>query len=112
MHECCDKSYIQLNTKDERAVSGLFKLLGEPSRLKIVCALMGTQMCVQHLAEEIGMEQSALSHQLRNLRNAGLVKSEKDGKQVMYSLDDAHVYDIIRLAIEHIRHQRKETEDE
>jgi ArsR family transcriptional regulator len=83
-------------------------MLGEAGRLKIVCALMGTRMCVAHLAGQVGMEQSALSHQLRNLKAAGLVRSEKVGKQVFYSLDDEHVYTIISQAVSHTQHRRKE----
>ena len=109
MHEeVCKHSEIMVDPKDEAQVCELFKMLGEASRLKIVCALMGTKMCVAHLAEEIDMEQSALSHQLKNLRQAGIVKSEKNGKQVFYSLDDIHVASIIQQAIDHVGHQRKE----
>jgi ArsR family transcriptional regulator len=103
----CRKSNISVNEKDESYVCGLFKMLGDAGRLKIVCALMGTKMCVAHLAEEVGMEQSALSHQLRNLKNAGLVKAEKSGKQVFYSLDDEHVYTIIKQAVEHAEHIKR-----
>ena len=104
----CQKSELVLNEENTDYVSGLFKMLGEPGRLKIVCALMGTRMCVAHLAEQVEMEQSALSHQLRNLKNAGLVKSEKQGKQVFYSLDDQHIYTIITQAIDHSKHRKGE----
>lgn len=106
MHdEVCKKSEISVGERDESFVCELFKMLGEPSRLKIVCALMGTKMCVAHLAEQVEMEQSALSHQLKNLKQAGLVKAEKSGKQVFYSLDDEHVLNIIKQAIEHAAHE-------
>ncbi|MDL2237469.1 metalloregulator ArsR/SmtB family transcription factor [Christensenellaceae bacterium OttesenSCG-928-K19] len=106
MHEECKRSAIEVNSEDEERVCGLFKTLGEASRLRIVCALMNTQMCVAHLAEAVEMEQSAVSHQLRNLKAANLVKSEKKGKQVFYSLDDGHVFGIISQAIEHAKHMR------
>lgn len=98
---------LSVSPENETYVCGLFKMLGDPSRLRIVCALMGTQMCVMHLAAEVDMEQSALSHQLRKLRDAGLVKSEKNGKQVLYSLDDTHVYAIIKQAVDHAGHMAK-----
>ncbi len=102
----CKKPVIKICEENEGYVSELFKMLGDPGRLRIVCALMGTQMCVMHLAEEVGMEQSALSHQLKNLKNAGLVKSEKQGKQVFYSLDDEHVSAILEQALRHVGHTR------
>lgn len=103
----CKKSEVIIGRDDEENVSMIFKMLGEVSRLKIVCALMGTELCVAHLAEEVNMEQSALSHQLRNLKNVGLIKSEKKGKQVFYSLDDEHVKTILEQAVAHVRHTRK-----
>ncbi len=104
----CLKSELLVSAKDEVYVSELFKMLGEPGRLRIVCALAGTRMCVAHLAEQVGMKQSALSHQLRNLRNSGIVKSEKSGKQVFYSLDDEHINSIIKQAVSHAAHRREE----
>jgi DNA-binding transcriptional ArsR family regulator len=107
-HDACKVSEIQVSEKDESFVCDLFKMLGEASRLKIVCALMGTRMCVAHLAEQVEMEQSAVSHQLRNLKQTGLVKSEKKGKQVFYSLDDDHVFTIVQQAVAHVRHLKGE----
>ena len=98
---------LSVSPENETYVCGLFKMLGDPSRLRVVCALMGMQMCVMHLADEVNMEQSALSHQLRKLKDAGLVKSEKNGKQVLYSLDDTHVYDIIKQAVDHAGHMAR-----
>ncbi|MGI6152843.1 MAG: ArsR/SmtB family transcription factor [Christensenellaceae bacterium] len=103
--EICKETEIVISENESTRVCELFKVLGEESRLKIVCSLIGTSMCVAHLAEHVGMEQSALSHQLRNLKIAGLVNGEKKGKQVFYSLDDDHVYAIISQAMEHIRHK-------
>lgn len=104
-HENCQKSGIKLTAEQAGAVGELFKTLGEASRLKIVCALMGTEMCVTHLAEQVGMAQSAVSHQLRNLRAAGIVKSQRIGKQIFYGLDDMHVYTLLCTALEHVGHK-------
>lgn len=85
-------------------MSRIFKMLSDPSRLRIIFALHDTEMCVAHLCDTLGLEQSAVSHQLQNLKTARLVKSRKEGKNVFYSLDDAHVLHIIDQVLEHIRH--------
>ena len=85
-------------------MSRIFKMLSDQSRLRIIFALHDTEMCVAHLCETLGMQQSAVSHQLQNLKTARLVKSRKEGKNVFYSLDDAHVLHIIDPVLEHIRH--------
>ena len=85
-------------------MSRIFKMLSDQSRLRIIFALHDTEMCVAHLCETLGMQQSAVSHQLQNLKTARLVKSRKEGKNVFYSLDDAHVLHIIDQVLEHIRH--------
>ncbi len=85
-------------------MSEIFKMLSDQNRLKIIFALHDTEMCVAHLCEKLGLEQSAVSHQLKNLRAARLVKSRKEGKNVFYSLDDAHVLHIVDQVLEHIRH--------
>lgn len=105
-HDICEKSRVALTDAEQSAVCELFKTLGEASRLKIVCALMGTTMCVTHLAEQVGMSQPAVSHQLKNLRAAGVIKSQRIGKQIFYSLDDMHVYTLLCTALEHTRHKR------
>lgn len=104
--ETCIQTELQIEEHDTEYICNLFKMLGDPKRLQVVCALMGTRMCVAHLAERVGMEQSALSHQLRNLKNAGIIKSKKQGKQVYYSLDDAHITGIIQQAVDHSKHVR------
>lgn len=96
-----------VNEGNAEYVCQLFKLLGDPNRLRIVCALLEKPLCVADLAAEVGMEQSALSHQLRHLKAASLVKSERKGRQVVYSLNDEHVLEIIRQALDHAEHIRK-----
>lgn len=82
----------------------LFKSFGDPTRLKIMFALSKEELCVHDIAELLDMTQSAISHQLRVLRNVRLVKNRKEGKTVYYSLDDDHVYKILEQGIEHIEH--------
>lgn len=84
-------------------VSDFFKILGDSTRAKIMWALDKSDMCVCDLANLLGMTKSAISHQLKTLREAKLVKFKKDGKMVIYSLADDHVKDIFEKALEHIR---------
>lgn len=83
-------------------VSELFRVFGDSSRSRIICALHIEEMCVNDLAALLSMTQSAVSHQLRTLRDARLVKSRKQGRVVYYSLDDEHIDHIFALAFEHI----------
>ena len=83
-------------------VSELFKVFGDSTRARIICALNIEEMCVCDLAALLTMTQSAISHQLRILKTARLVKSRKQGKIVYYSLDDAHIGDIFAKAFEHV----------
>lgn len=81
-----------------------FKILGDATRIKILCVLDGREMCVCDIAEALSMGQSAISHQLRVLRGARLVKFRRDGKEAWYSLDDHHVVDLMHQGLEHISH--------
>ena len=83
-------------------VSDFFKILGDSTRAKIMWALDKSEMCVCDLAFLLGMTKSAISHQLKTLREANLVKNRKDGKMVIYSLDDDHVKDIFEKALNHV----------
>jgi ArsR family transcriptional regulator len=85
------------------ALSETFKVLGDPTRLRIVLALAKEELCVCDLATLIGVTVSAISHQLRLLRGMRLVKYRKQGKMVYYSLDDEHIENIIGEAQTHIR---------
>lgn len=83
-------------------VSDFFKILGDSTRAKIMWALDKSDMCVCDLANLLGMTKSAISHQLKTLRDAKLVKFKKEGKMVIYSLADDHVKDIFEKALEHV----------
>jgi DNA-binding transcriptional ArsR family regulator len=85
----------------------LFKLFGDPTRLRILSSLAATELCVCDLGEVLGMSQSSISHQLAQLRAAHLVKTRRAGKVVFYSLDDAHVGEILKVGLDHIS-ERKE----
>lgn len=84
----------------------LFKVFGDTTRVKIISALFEAEMCVCDIAELLSMTQSAISHQLRVLRQARLVKHRKEGKVVFYSLDDEHIKSIFNQGLEHILEPR------
>lgn len=83
-------------------LADLFKVLGDSTRIKILCVLFEAEMCVCDIAALLGMTQSAISHQLRVLKQARLVKYKKQGKVVYYSLDDEHVKSIFDQGLIHI----------
>ncbi len=81
----------------------LFKVFGDSTRIKILYVLQKGEMCVQHLADSLQMTQSAVSHQLRILKNTKLVKVRREGKNMIYSLADSHVLTIMNQGLEHIQ---------
>ena len=81
----------------------LYKVFGDSTRIKILYGLFDGEMCVCDIALLLGMTLSAISHQLRILKSAKLVKFRREGKTIFYSLSDKHVHDIIGLGLEHIR---------
>lgn len=111
--ESCDHLYVhedvveEVNRRMPREeklydLAELFKVFGDTTRIRILYVLFETEMCVCDIAQVIGMTQSAVSHQLRALKQAKLVKNRREGKTVFYSLDDEHVRGIINLGMEHI----------
>lgn len=96
---------VRENIPDEETLyelAELFKVLGDATRVKILYALLNAEMCVCDIAALLGMTQSAISHQLRVLKQSRLVKYRKDGKVVYYSLDDEHVKHIFDQGLIHI----------
>ena len=112
--ECCEQvevhqdllKIVNESLPDENELydlAELFKVFGDSTRMKIICCLFEHEMCVCDIAELINSTQSAVSHQLRVLKQAKLVKFRKDGKTVYYSLSDEHVEMIFNMALEHIK---------
>ena len=85
-------------------LADLFSALSDPTRLRIISVLLESEMNVGELAAQLQMTESAVSHQLRGLRQLRLVRSRKDGRQVFYALDDDHVAKLYRLGLEHVDH--------
>lgn len=86
-----------------QSLTDIFKALSEPSRLKIVTALAACELCVCDLAAVTGSSESAVSHQLRILRNLKIVRHRREGKIVFYRLDDDHVKSLISQSIKHVQ---------
>ena len=82
-----------------------FKTLGDPTRVKVLQALSVEELCVCDLAKLLGISESAISHQLRVLRNKKLVRYRKEGKMTFYSLDDEHIDVLMKVALQHVREE-------
>ena len=85
-------------------LADLFSALSDPTRLRIISVLLEGEMNVGDIASQLAMTESAVSHQLRGLRQLRLIRSRKDGRQVFYALDDDHVAKLYRLGLDHIEH--------
>ena len=111
--ETCDVSVIHYDTvnkvksllPDEEILldtAELFKVFGDSTRAKIICALEISEMCVCDIASLLNMSSSAISHQLRILKQSRIVRNRREGKVVYYSLDDEHIKQLFDTAIEHL----------
>ena len=111
--ECCDfiHAHEEIVEKVRQVMPGedtlydlteLFRIFGDSTRIRILYVLFEAEMCVCDIAQLLGMTQSAISHQLRALKNARLVKARREGKTVFYSLADDHVKTIIDQGLEHV----------
>jgi DNA-binding transcriptional ArsR family regulator len=91
---------------DGAALDGLteiFRVLGDPTRLRILDALSRGELCVGDLAGQLGVTESAVSHQLRLLRNVRIVRARRDGRMIFYSLDDRHVLSLFEEGLRHVQ---------
>ncbi len=93
-------------------LSELFKIIGDLTRTKILWILDRHEMCVCDIANVLNMTKSSISHQLAILRESGIVKYRKDGKEVYYTLDDGHIKKLYEIGLEHIEHKMKGEENE
>ena len=85
------------------AIAETFRILGDPTRVRILDALAGGELCVCDIAGLVGMSESAVSHQLRLLRGMRLVCPRRAGRQVFYSLDDQHIVELLKLSVTHVQ---------
>lgn len=94
---------MQLHSKELLyGLSEFYKIFGDQTRLRILDALLNKPLCVNEISEILDMSQSAISHQLKNLRASNLVKTDKVGKNVYYSISDDHIKIILKYGLEHI----------
>ena len=93
-----------LSPVETQRIAELFGALSDPSRVKIVAALLAGDQSVSALAELVGLSESAVSHQLRTLRQIRLVRATKVGREVFYALDDDHVSKLLQHGLDHVRH--------
>jgi DNA-binding transcriptional ArsR family regulator len=93
--------------KETARLASIYKVLGDPTRLRMIMGLRDGEMCVCDLAAFLGLTESAISHQLRLLKDLALVKKRRDGQTLYYSLDDAHVSDLLRVGLDHVREGRE-----
>ncbi|MCB0278567.1 MAG: winged helix-turn-helix transcriptional regulator [Calditrichaeota bacterium] len=102
-----DKARLNLLDKQDLAtIAEFYKILGDPTRLKICLAIAHESLCVCDLSRLLDMTDSAISHQLRLLKQARIVSSEKSGKMVYYTLADKHIYDIITNTKAHLQEEK------
>jgi DNA-binding transcriptional ArsR family regulator len=98
-----EKEVIDIQTANR--VAEVFKALSDPTRLRIISALVERELCVHTLTEVLGMSQSAISHQLRLMRQIHLVRYRKEGRHVYYTLDDDHIQDLFQQSLLHVKHE-------
>ena len=100
-------AFVRQNMPDEDTLydlAELFRLFGDSTRIRILYALLESELCVCDLAQLLGLTQSAVSHQLRTLKDAKLVRFRREGKSIIYALDDDHVRLILSMGLEHLLH--------
>jgi DNA-binding transcriptional ArsR family regulator len=93
----------QLDPASITGLTEIFRVLGDPTRVRILDVLSHAERCVGELAAELGMTESAISHQLRLLRGARIVRSRRDGRMIFYALDDKHVLTLFRQGLRHVQ---------
>ncbi|MFC4769889.1 ArsR/SmtB family transcription factor [Effusibacillus consociatus] len=114
--DCCDVTIIhdetvekirqvQMNEDQVTELASIFQALGDPTRVRIIHALIKAEICVCDLAAVLEMTQSAVSHQLRYLKNLRIVKRRKVGRTVYYSIDDEHILTLFETGLEHVSHR-------
>jgi DNA-binding transcriptional ArsR family regulator len=115
-HEPCSRAYIEgervheamphlVDDTTAARLAETFRALSDPTRLRVISLLAQAELCVCDLAVALDVSQSAMSHQLRTLRDLRLVRRRREGRQMFYTLDDAHVADLFQRGLEHVAHE-------
>jgi len=106
-----DAAFVQrlqeelIDSRTANRVAEIFKALSDPTRLRIISALVERELCVHTLTEVLGVSQSAISHQLRLMRQLHLVRFRKEGRHVYYTLDDDHIRGLFQQGLLHVKHE-------
>ena len=90
-----------------QALADTFRILGDPTRVRIVDALASGQLCVHEISERIGLSESAVSHQLRLMRSMRIVRGRREGRCVYYTLDDQHILSLFQQGLRHVLEDRR-----
>jgi DNA-binding transcriptional ArsR family regulator len=92
-----------IEARDVEALTEIFRVLGDGTRVRILDALATSELCVGDLAERLGISESAVSHQLRLLRSARIVRPRREGRMMIYALDDRHVLTLFKQGLRHVQ---------
>ena len=106
--ELCDQDILEIRNlvpvdEETQDLAEFFKVFGDPTRIKILSVLRDKELCVHVIAQALEMHQTAISHQLKVLRQSRLVRYKKEGKHVFYSLNDNHIDEMLKTGLEHIK---------
>jgi ArsR family transcriptional regulator, lead/cadmium/zinc/bismuth-responsive transcriptional repressor len=101
---------LLLSSRTVEEIAETFRVLGDPTRVRILDALAGGELCVCDIATLVGISESAASHQLRLLRGMRLVRPRRAGRQVFYSVDDQHIVELLKLAVTHVQEPARTSE--
>ena len=97
-------NFMPIDEHTSSHLASLFSALSDPTRVRIIDLLLDSELSVGSIAEQLGMTESAVSHQLRGLRLQRIVRARKEGRQVFYCLDDGHMAELFRLGLKHMEH--------
>ena len=92
----------RMGEEELQIMCSIFKVISEPSRMKIILALTEGELCVYHIVEAVGGTQSAVSHQLRILKDNRVIRARRDGKNIVYAIADEHILNIIQMSRKHL----------
>jgi DNA-binding transcriptional ArsR family regulator len=101
--EAAARRRLLISPRTVQEIAETFRVLGDPTRVRILDALAAGELCVCDIAELVGISESAVSHQLRLLRGMRLVRPRRAGRQVFYTMDDVHIVELLRLAVTHVQ---------
>src|ERR1051325_9502480 len=96
-----------LEPSDVDDLTGIFRVLGDPTRVRILDVLSRSEVCVQDLASTLGLSQSAVSHQLRLLRSSRIVRARRSGRNIFYAVDDHHILTLFEQGLKHAHEGRR-----